>query len=483
MNIRKRIVRFAAVAAIVLLASNLSAREIVVGIADICKTNDLVEVGPNYPAAVCAAGALPLVLPCTTNADVLAAALDGVDMLLLAGGEDIEPARYGDQPDPKLGKVNLRRDAWDLALVAEARRRRLPILGICRGCQMLNVAFGGTLWQDIPSQIEGANIHRLNGIEHGLHVLPGTYLESIVGATNTTVNTYHHQSVKRLAKGFKIAAMSPDGVVEAIEGVDYPALGVQFHPEMLFTKQGRKDFLPLFRGAFAKLAPREKVERRRKLVLIPDYCATNRATNAKVSMTDAIALAGFSPVVLPFTQDDGKIAAAVADADAIMVGGGMGRRQNYQKRCAFEERVLKFAFPRQMPIAGVCHGSQIINHFLGGTVEPTPQWKSKDHKGGMMHRPVPWKDNYHLTNVPEGSRLARILGETCVRINSYHSKRSLKMAKGLKVTSSSDDGVVEAFEHETLPVMAFQFHPERMTEDPRFLELIRSALSPLEPAK
>ena len=468
-----------ALSAVVGLAFVASAREFVVGIADVCRTNELSEVAHAYPAAVYGAGAVPYLLPYTTNAEMVAASLDCVDMLLLAGGEDVEPARYGENSHPKLGRTNPRRDAWELSLVAEARRRRMPILGICRGCQLLNVAFGGTLWQDLGAQKEGTFIHGKDPIGHEINVEKGSYLASLAGEA-CSVNSYHHQAVKELAKGFKVVAMSTDGVVEAFEGQDYPAMGVQFHPEKMFVDTGRKEFLPIFRGAFAKEPFRRADARRRKVVLIPDYCATNRATNAKISMTDAIGLAGFVSVILPFTTSDAKVSAAVADADAIMVGGGMGRRQDYLRRCAFEDRVLKFAVRREMPIAGVCHGSQIINHYLGGTLEFTPQWKSKDRKEGIMHRPVPWKDNYHLTNISDGSAFARIMGETRVKINSYHSKRSVGMAKGLTVTSRADDGTVEAFEHDTLPIMAFQFHPERMTEDPRFVELLRVSLSPRE---
>ena len=174
---------------------------------------------------------------------------------------------------------------------------------------------------------------------------------------------------------------------------------------------------------------------------------------------------------------------AVADADALMIAGGMGKRQDYKRRCAFEDRTLKPALARKMPIAGVCHGSQVINKFMGGTLEFTPQWKSKERKAEILHKPVPWKENYHMADLVEGSRFARIMGERQVKINSYHSMRSVKMAAGLKVAARAADGVVEAFEHETLPIMAFQFHPERMTEDPRFVALMRAALSDLKEKK
>ena len=304
--------------AVVGLAFVASAREFVVGIADVCRTNELSEVAHAYPAAVYGAGAVPYLLPYTTNAEMVAASLDCVDMLLLAGGEDVEPARYGENSHPKLGRTNPRRDAWELSLVAEARRRRMPILGICRGCQLLNVAFGGTLWQDLGAQKEGTFIHGKDPIGHEINVEKGSYLASLAGEA-CSVNSYHHQAVKELAKGFKVVAMSTDGVVEAFEGEDYPAMGVQFHPEKMFVDTGRKEFLPIFRGAFAKAA-RERGARRRKLVIIPDYCATNGWTNAKISMSDAIGLAGFVSVVLPYTKGhDDRIAAVVADADAVFL--------------------------------------------------------------------------------------------------------------------------------------------------------------------
>lgn len=122
----------ACVAAVVSFTA--SAQGIVVGIADMCRNDGHSEALPDYSASVYASGATPCVLPCTTNSEAIAALLDCVDILLLAGGEDVEPVRFGETPAPKLGKVNLRRDAWEFALIAEARKRRMPIFGICRGC-------------------------------------------------------------------------------------------------------------------------------------------------------------------------------------------------------------------------------------------------------------------------------------------------------------------------------------------------------------
>ena len=457
------------------------ARPVVVGIPDVCFTNTLSGVRVDYADAVYAAGAVPYVLPATTNGPAVAALLDRVDMLLFCGGEDVDPVRYGEKPAPRLGTVNARRDDWEYRLLDEATRRRLPILGICRGCQLVNAYFGGTLWQDLPSEFEGSPRHRLAG-EHPIVVERGSYLARLVGE-KASVNSLHHQAVKRVADGFKVTARSAEGVVEAIEGMRYPAVGVQFHPERMFVAQGVKDCLPLFRGDFAaSVAKSEKiaVQPGKKLVVIPDYCATNRYVVMKPNMAAALEQAGFVSVVVPFTEGDALLEAAMAGADALMVAGGIGGLQDYPRRCAFEQRMIALALKRGIPICGVCHGSQVINVHFGGTLKLTPQ-KAGEEDFLIAHRmpvTVPYVDNFHLADLVPCSRIATVLGSIRAVVNSSHSNRSFEMGKGLMVTARAPDGVVEAFEHESLPVMAFQFHPERMTYDRRFVELLRVALSP-----
>ena len=469
----------------VLCAALSFAKPIVVGLVDTCATNTLCCVPSAYAAAVYAAGAIPHVLPATTNAATISALLDRVDMVLFCGGEDVAPSRYGEANHVNLGEVNLRRDTWEFALSDEAIRRRLPLLGICRGCQFLNIRFGGTLWQDLPSEKAGAKVHRLKG-EHEITVKSDTCLSKLVdGAKSTSVNSRHHQAVKDLAKGFRISAVSPDGVIEAIEGTDYPAVGVQFHPELLFVSKGRREFLPLFRGDFTAIDPAKRSDKpHSKLVAIPDYCPTNRQVVAKSNMVDALEKAGFVSVVIPFTDNDAKLESALEDADALMVAGGIGALQDYPKRCAFEHRAIRIALRRGIPISGVCHGSQIINTFFGGTLKLTPQMADTDKDPLIRHRmpvTVPYVDNFHLADLEPGSRIARVLGSNRAVINSSHSNRSFEMGKGLKVTARAPDGVVEAFEHESLPIIAFQFHPERMVFDARFIELLRVSLSPIAP--
>jgi putative glutamine amidotransferase len=188
----------------------------------------------------------------------VADALAGIDGLVLAGGEDVAPARYGEPPHPSVVDVDPARDEFEIGLVSEARRRGLPILAICRGIQVLNVACGGTLVQDVPSQVNGALEHRLAvpphepySLAHEVWLDKDTLLanlmrERLSDTDSCDVNSRHHQAVRQVAAGFEVSATAPDGVVEAIED---PAarfcLGVQWHPEN-FWRTG--EFRPLFEG-------------------------------------------------------------------------------------------------------------------------------------------------------------------------------------------------------------------------------------------
>ncbi len=204
----------------------------------------------DYVRAVEQAGGLPLVFaPSTpTGAGELLARVEG---LLLTGGSDIDPALYGARALPELGPVVRDRDEFEIALCREALDRNLPILAICRGHQVLNVATGGTLLQDIPSQLEGARNHdpALERWEnaHEVRVLPGTKLGAILGKETVLVNSFHHQAIEKLGAGLVCSALAPDGV---IEGVEAPGrrfvVGVQWHPEAFWHRP--ENFAALFRA-------------------------------------------------------------------------------------------------------------------------------------------------------------------------------------------------------------------------------------------
>jgi putative glutamine amidotransferase len=194
-----------------------------------------VTLNTTYVRALEGAGLVPLAVPTMLAPERAAAALDAVRGLVLTGGEDVAPQRYGAVPHPRLGDVDPVRDAAELALIAAARARRLPILAICRGIQILNVALGGTLYQDLDSERPGPVSHA-GETKHTVRVEPGSLLARTLGAQAGTVNSRHHQAIRDLAPGLRAVAWAADGVIEGVEPADATApwtVAVQWHPEDL----------------------------------------------------------------------------------------------------------------------------------------------------------------------------------------------------------------------------------------------------------
>jgi putative glutamine amidotransferase len=199
--------------------------------------NPEMALGMTYVRAIESAGALPVVLPPVGQADVrrLVARLDG---LVLSGGPDLAPAAYGAEPHLELGSTEPSLDAFEFALARQAVGVKLPILGICRGAQTLNVAAGGTLHQHLPDVVGDAISHRqtVDGHvpTHPVAVLPGSRLAVALGATHLSVNSFHHQAVDRLGDGLRACAWAPDGTIEAIEDPEQAfVVAVQWHAETL----------------------------------------------------------------------------------------------------------------------------------------------------------------------------------------------------------------------------------------------------------
>ena len=267
-----------------------------------------IDVSDAYALSVRAAGGVPVVLPPVLSMEEAASVLGKVDALILTGGEDVDPARYGEAVLNATVEVNGARDTSDFYLATEALRMGLPILGICRGGQLMNVVLGGSLFQDLPSQIGsmaiggssavdccGSAVHGsflseparggigVNGTAaaihhrqkaadgvptHMIYIETGSHLRELLGADSLMVNSFHHQAVKDPGAGVHVVARAADGVVEAWE-YDSALLGgdvsrcsnaprrasilcVQFHPELLYARGGNSTFLPIFEDLVAR---------------------------------------------------------------------------------------------------------------------------------------------------------------------------------------------------------------------------------------
>lgn len=201
----------------------------------------LYAIAQNYVRATAAGGGAAVVIPLSLEDARLRAVFEGLDGLILSGGGDVHPSAFGEEDSGLLWRVNELRDRTELALARWALEEGLPLLAICRGAQVLNVAAGGTLIQDIPTRMPDALSHSsvagkpVGDIAHTVEVMAGGRLAEVVGAGELGVNSAHHQAIKDIGAGLVISARAPDGVIEGIEAPDHPfCIGVQWHPEAMF---------------------------------------------------------------------------------------------------------------------------------------------------------------------------------------------------------------------------------------------------------
>lgn len=301
-------------------------------------SNGRSSVGDTYVQAVLQSGGMPYIIPVITDPAMLRSLVSKLDGLLMIGGEDLNPLWYKEEPHPCLGDVNSVRDLYDLKLIKLATDRNIPVLGICRGEQLLNVAFGGTLIQDIDTQIESSIKHKQNQAattpSHTIHLSPNSCLAQILGTDSLFVNSFHHQSVGGVAPGFKPVAYAKDGVVEAIEAwPDRPFLGVQWHPESLYCG-GDKAMAKIFRFMIDKANIfRQAKEMHQRIISLDTHSDTplcfketgfnisNRESNQvnipkmEEGYLDAAFLAAW---LRQGSRDDASLQKAVDDATALI---------------------------------------------------------------------------------------------------------------------------------------------------------------------
>jgi putative glutamine amidotransferase len=224
-------------------------------------------VNEPYTRSVIDAGGIPVLVPINLPNDDLEGLLSRIDGLLLTGGYDVDPQRYGNPPHRKVEGIDPDRDRTEIFLVKGAIQRKKPFLGICRGCQVINVALGGSLYEDLGEQFQGNILHDRHDrprdyLAHSVNVEPGSSLSRILVSSNPQVNSLHHQGVRQLAQGLSIAATAQDGLIEAFELNDHHfGVAVQWHPEEL---QEHAPMRSLFSEFVKSCQPKSAGEARQK---------------------------------------------------------------------------------------------------------------------------------------------------------------------------------------------------------------------------
>jgi putative glutamine amidotransferase len=211
---------------------------------------DRFYLGRHYSEALVAVGADPVYIPLIPDADYIASVVADLDGILLPGCDtDVDPHRFGQEPMPQLGTVIDIKDETDFLVLAEAEKRNLPIFGICFGMQVMNVFYGGTLYQDIYTQVPGALKHQqgkpLERNSHSIRIKEGSLIGELAGSETGSVNSHHHQAVDRVAEKFEATTWAADGIIETIEGDfgDRFVIGVQWHPELSWNSDGLSNAL------------------------------------------------------------------------------------------------------------------------------------------------------------------------------------------------------------------------------------------------
>ena len=310
-----------------------------------------------YFKSIVAAGGIPMVIPPYEDTGLMIEMLDRVDGLMLSGGADLNPLYLNEQPVKELHNINPWRDRQELLLTRLAANRQIPILGICRGIQVMMAALGGELYQDIDTQVEGKHIKHSQDLDrayasHTVSLEPDSILAKIFKTETLAVNSFHHQAVKTPAPGFRVTARATDGIIEAVESTEYKSMiGVQWHPECFIVNHD-ECMMPIFNWLIKEAMHFRTAKRIHSNTLILDtHCDTpmffdqgirfeTRDPKIKVDlhkMTEGRQDATIMVAYIPQKErDDASLLAATAKADHILKG--------IKKMVAANEKAVKIAY-------------------------------------------------------------------------------------------------------------------------------------------
>jgi putative glutamine amidotransferase len=211
----------------------------IIGVTASLQNENLITLSHDNVDSVTAAGGVPFILPNLLESAEVERAAQQIDGLLVTGGGDIDPTLFGEEPHPNLGSISPARDQFEIAIIRKMMEQNKPVLAICRGCQILNIAAGGDMFQDIYAQHDKQLLQHSQRAprSHGSHfveVKEGSLLHQITDSTRFKVNSFHHQTVRHVAQGFQVSAVASDGIIEAFESTEHSfILGVQWHPECM----------------------------------------------------------------------------------------------------------------------------------------------------------------------------------------------------------------------------------------------------------
>jgi putative glutamine amidotransferase len=412
------------------------------------------------------AGGTPVLIAAVGEID--GGTLERFDAIVITGGGDIDPARYGAQPGPSLEDLVPDRDAIEFTLVHEALGQDIPLLGICRGHQVLAAATGGALLQDLPSDRKA--LHRPLPPEkfqvHEVELVDGSLLGQILGPA-AAVASHHHQSIERVPEGWVVTGRAPDGLVEAIEHPDaHFAVGVQWHPE--WHPEGS-----LFEALVQHASPRRRnggggdggrpvigITVGHELVTFSGW--EMASATAPRTYADAIFAAGGQPILLPPLPGhaeqldllDGLLLSDGDDVGLILHGKPLAGDGADGVRDRAEMELLEGALEAGLPVLGVGRGLQLINAARDGTRIVCP---SAVAAYGGHHEAGGGQD---IIDTASGSRARALLGE-CLEVTSHDQQPIDVLGRSVRIGGRSEDGTIAAIELEDADfTIGVRWHPE-----------------------